>query len=629
MSVTPSPIGGFAAQFFDNNGVILSGGKIYTYAAGTTTPQATYTSASGATPHANPIILDSAGRVPGGETWLTDGLVYKFTLETSTGILLGTYDNVDARNAASATSLVPSGYTTATNVQTAFDNLGSSAGSSKVGFLQAGTGAVSRTSQAKMRDFLSVKDFGAVGDGVTDDTTALTAMVTAVNAVTLTNAPVGVYFPQGKYRYSATLGFNRPVSLFADCDATLDYTGNSFAIRLGPTNLLNSPSAFSYQEMTVDGLRFTGGANAVHGIYISDSIFEPRIRNCVFDDFGSPTGGSVYCIWGQANNWNTLIENCRMFVQNRPSASGVNFIAINGISENGVSDGGNSRVTIRDCWMTAYNPGNFLGAFALINATASRIVGGGFQWSSRGILLNVSSNDVTIDGVYCEIYTNDSSFIEHISSGSGATYQSPQYINVQNCYVNFHASDGVTNARAVRPFDATAQIVGWSIDNLTVSNIAAGQIIVEQNNLTGQVGNNFSNVNTLFVPRGTDTGAIRPNFPQVLSNVDSWGCSDGRGIREVGASFTLTREDANRVIICSGGSMVITVPPTGADQYIPVGSVVQLRNVTGGNQTISPGAGVSLVMLTGGPTRTLVSNGFATLTCTKANEWNVTGLGVS
>jgi hypothetical protein len=94
MSVTPSPIGGFAAQFFDNNGVILSGGKIYTYAAGTTTPQTTYTSSSGATPHANPIILDSAGRVPGGEIWLTNNVAYKFTIETSTGILIGTYDNV-------------------------------------------------------------------------------------------------------------------------------------------------------------------------------------------------------------------------------------------------------------------------------------------------------------------------------------------------------------------------------------------------------------------------------------------------------------------------------------------------------------------------------------------------------
>ena len=94
MSVSPSPIGGFAGQFFNNNGVILSGGKIYTYAAGTTTPQATYTSASGATPHANPIVLDSAGRVPGGEIWLTNNLIYKFAIETSTSILLGTYDNV-------------------------------------------------------------------------------------------------------------------------------------------------------------------------------------------------------------------------------------------------------------------------------------------------------------------------------------------------------------------------------------------------------------------------------------------------------------------------------------------------------------------------------------------------------
>lgn len=94
MSVNPSPIGGYAAQFFDNNGQPLSGGKIYTYAAGTTTPQATYTSASGVTPHANPIVLDSTGRVPGGEIWLTENVSYKFAIETSLAVLIGTYDNV-------------------------------------------------------------------------------------------------------------------------------------------------------------------------------------------------------------------------------------------------------------------------------------------------------------------------------------------------------------------------------------------------------------------------------------------------------------------------------------------------------------------------------------------------------
>jgi len=106
MSVNPSPLGGFATQFFDNNGVILSGGKIYTYAAGTTMPQATYTSLLGNTAHANPIILDSAGRVPGGEIWLTNGLDYKFVIETSTGSLIGSYDNIFGVNANFSATLV-------------------------------------------------------------------------------------------------------------------------------------------------------------------------------------------------------------------------------------------------------------------------------------------------------------------------------------------------------------------------------------------------------------------------------------------------------------------------------------------------------------------------------------------
>ena len=100
MAVFLSPVGGAAAQFFDNNGVILSGGKLYTYAAGTTTPQTTYTSSSGVTAHTNPIILDSAGRVPGGEIWLSAS-PYKFVLKTSTDVLIATYDNISGLGAAS------------------------------------------------------------------------------------------------------------------------------------------------------------------------------------------------------------------------------------------------------------------------------------------------------------------------------------------------------------------------------------------------------------------------------------------------------------------------------------------------------------------------------------------------
>jgi hypothetical protein len=94
MSVNLSIFAGVGAQFFTDNGVPLAGGLIYTYAAGTTTPAATYTSNSGATPHPNPIVLDAAGRVPGGEIWLTSGAAYKFVVKTSTGVQIGSYDNV-------------------------------------------------------------------------------------------------------------------------------------------------------------------------------------------------------------------------------------------------------------------------------------------------------------------------------------------------------------------------------------------------------------------------------------------------------------------------------------------------------------------------------------------------------
>lgn len=104
MAVFLSPVGGVAAQFFTNFGVILTGGKLYTYAAGTTTPAATYTTSGGGTAHANPIILDSAGRVPGGEIWLTS-TQYKFVLKDSSDVLIATYDNIWGIGAAGGTAV--------------------------------------------------------------------------------------------------------------------------------------------------------------------------------------------------------------------------------------------------------------------------------------------------------------------------------------------------------------------------------------------------------------------------------------------------------------------------------------------------------------------------------------------
>ena len=113
MAVFLSPIGGAGQQFFDNSGAVLTGGKIYTYAAGTTTPLATYTTSAGNVARTNPIVLDAAGRVPnGGEIWLQN-LRYKFAVYTSTDVLLFTCDNIAGSGATIAQNYTGDGNTVA------------------------------------------------------------------------------------------------------------------------------------------------------------------------------------------------------------------------------------------------------------------------------------------------------------------------------------------------------------------------------------------------------------------------------------------------------------------------------------------------------------------------------------
>jgi len=92
MSVNLSPIGN-GVSFLGTTGLPLSGGKIYTYQAGSSTPLATYTTVNGTIANANPIVLGTDGRTP-SEIWLTYGYNYKFILQDSVGSTIATYDNL-------------------------------------------------------------------------------------------------------------------------------------------------------------------------------------------------------------------------------------------------------------------------------------------------------------------------------------------------------------------------------------------------------------------------------------------------------------------------------------------------------------------------------------------------------
>jgi hypothetical protein len=97
-TLTPTP----KQQIYGSDGNPLVGGKIYTYAAGTTTPLATFTDAGGLTANTNPIILNSLGQA---NIWLSTAS-YKFSVFTSADVLLYTVDNILAP--LDSTSLITS-----------------------------------------------------------------------------------------------------------------------------------------------------------------------------------------------------------------------------------------------------------------------------------------------------------------------------------------------------------------------------------------------------------------------------------------------------------------------------------------------------------------------------------------
>ena len=92
-----SAFAGAGAQFFDDNGSPLVGGKLYSYAAGTTTLLTTYTTSAGTVANTNPIILNAGGRTP-NEIWQATGILLKFVLYNSVDELIGTYDGIPSIN---------------------------------------------------------------------------------------------------------------------------------------------------------------------------------------------------------------------------------------------------------------------------------------------------------------------------------------------------------------------------------------------------------------------------------------------------------------------------------------------------------------------------------------------------
>ena len=322
MAVNLSPVGGVAAQFFTNSGAVLTGGKLYTYLAGTTTPAATYTSSNGATAWTNPIVLNAAGRVPNsGEIWLTDGILYKFVLEDANNVLIATYDNISGINSNFIAFVNQQQIVTATAGQTVFNlsisfqpgtnslsvfvdgvnqygpgaqyayvetdsdtvtfvsglHVGAevkftttqqqSAGAvdaAQVSYQPPFTGSVATNVEAKLAQYVSILDFGADPTGGIDSRAAIQAAL---------NTGGGVFVPNGTYVVSAPLLFTNGASLVGESifSAKIKYTGTAICCDLFTVTGCSVENLSLLTDMagTTQAIRIHGNRNKLDHLFIS------------------------------------------------------------------------------------------------------------------------------------------------------------------------------------------------------------------------------------------------------------------------------------------------------------------------------------------------------------------------
>jgi hypothetical protein len=222
-------------QYFNSNGGLLAGGQVFTYAAGTTTPKATWSDAAGTIPNANPVVLDARG-----EALIFWSGSYKVDVKDASGVSLTGYpvDNIvsDVLSVISVpggaalvgsaawyaplivgfdATKVPDGATVIFAGRTAQNDGGGgtftyvkasvqTADSGTV-FAPTGGGRLFRNGWTVFgfNGEASVKWFGAKGDGLTDDAVSLQLAATYQKATGGT-----LYFPPGNFMVSTTVTFD-------------------------------------------------------------------------------------------------------------------------------------------------------------------------------------------------------------------------------------------------------------------------------------------------------------------------------------------------------------------------------------------------------------------------------------
>lgn len=355
-------------RFFDADANPLDGGKLYSYVAGSggAVLKPTYKDDTTGNANTNPVVLDATGAA---NIWLDKGSYY-FVLKDKNDNLIWDVDDVDAYG---------------------FD-YSSATAANNIGWTQTGSGAIPTNVGNKLSQFLSPEDFGALGDGATDDTLAMRKFIAALCSTDYQNGaltrgkvyilnPVaadytnGILIPTRGFTLkgnnacikikNGTTGFG---SIIGNANAAVDLAGLDVSGVVYNHNALNEAAPFTVTAGVFDQARQTLGVRRGRGIsFCNNLIINPASVNCVWlvdnvsDSFVNDNefigvGGSPGNTYGDHSTIYALGDNIEI-TGNIFTGYAYNADYCSGNAVCAIEVHGNKRCIVKDNYISRYHTG--------------------------------------------------------------------------------------------------------------------------------------------------------------------------------------------------------------------------------------------------------------------------------
>lgn len=324
-----SPLTSLNFQGIGADGLALPGGLLYSYAAGTLTPQATFTDSTGSVPNANPVVLDAAGQKP---IWLGNS-AYRFILRNAAGVLVR-----DADNVTSAGGLEAGVYSTFADAASAANGAG------RVGFAVNPTTYAAGTAGWELQHtpggrnvlhYIPAAEWAGIlaRTSTYDCTSALNAAFAAEKHV---------FIPRGRFRTTSRLIVPRACSISASaganiyCDGAVPSTWGGIFRGMeihGDGNVdpdthtrFIENLVFTFNNATASAFTGVYIPNGATGPSVGESVYQLTMRNIMVD--GCDTAYHFGQLW-ESHLFGLKARNIRVGVVIVGKCVGLYFYGLN------------------------------------------------------------------------------------------------------------------------------------------------------------------------------------------------------------------------------------------------------------------------------------------------------------